>query len=153
MWARGIHKSVGGGARARRAGGGDAACVACVACGVGRSWGSLAAVVGSARPPASSTACKMAPKAAEQPRRKSGKPGRYKPGARKGKPDGRLTAKQALALKKELASAYEMVKACERQIENLERQLREETNRRLEAEAEDDRRPHIRRAMADIARR
>ena len=96
--------------------------------------------------------------------------GRYQPGARAGKWDGRLTAAQARALTAELAKVRaELTKARETaaqeaesagkkvqglkielqgaktRIARLEAQLRAEINLRMEREA-DDGRPHIRRA-------
>lgn len=102
--------------------------------------------------------------------------GRYKPGARAGKSDGRLTAAQSRKLvadlakvKAELATARETaakqtetagkkveqlktdLQWARKRIALLETQLQTEINLRIEREADDDR-PHIRRAWARLAR-
>lgn len=111
----------------------------------------------------------MAPKAAVVPmkKRKSGKSGRYKIGARKGKPDLRVRTGPATRLleqvrtwkeqckqhQKELAEKDLEIQRLRSRLAQLEADLRSETNRRLEIEGTlAERNPRYRSTLAGLRR-
>lgn len=86
-----------------------------------------------------------------EPKAKKSRSGRYKPGARKGQGDTRISKGAEKVLKGEIKALQEQNDKLKDRIKELERELEWERSRRLAFEGEEaEHIPRYRRAMRDL---